>query len=326
MQRILFISFLTLILACDPLPDDSYQNYFVVESTLVAGEPLPHLWLYTTSPINENFRFEQLAVTDANVQIHLLAQDGDIEQSFSYTANSEGIYEAVQADAHIVQARRTYSLEITGLNHPDIAETRISGSTVVPDTFRAVRIGFESEEVRPPYVPGSIYDVEYQQDDQIVVDITRGELAPGRSQNFYIFTIIADDTAQSNLTPFYYDILVNNADEDEIDLTEVYENESDIINQENYILNSDGTVSISLPWIAIAFFGQNSIVANSLDDNMYDFKRSRTTQLGGGTVSPGEIYNLIYHLDGAIGYFGSISRSNFVINIARPPELPPFED
>ena len=93
--------------------------------------------------------------------------------------------------------------------------------------------------------------------------------------------------------------------------------ESPIINEGNYEINENGTITVKLPWLAVAFFGPNRLTANALDDNMFDFIRSQTVQQGGSTLAPGEIPNVIDRVEGGTGIFGSLARSSYEVLITR---------
>ena len=95
---------------------------------------------------------------------------------------------------------------------------------------------------------------------------------------------------------------------------------SPILNEDNYDPNPDGTLTIRLPWLAITFFGPNRLIANALDDNLYDFIRSQSVQQGGSTFSPGEIPNPLETVTGAHGVFGSYASLSFDLFVKRPEE------
>ena len=50
------------------------------------------------------------------------------------------------------------------------------------------------------------------------------------------------------------------------------------------------------------------IVPSLIDQNLYDYIRSESVQLGGSTLSPGEIQNVLTPIIGGVGIFGSMSR------------------
>ncbi|HBQ58078.1 MAG TPA: hypothetical protein DD671_00195, partial [Balneolaceae bacterium] len=104
----------------------------------------------------------------------------------------------------------------------------------------------------------------------------------------------------------------------EEDLILLSNNSSGIINEANFQDNQDGTITLSYPWIGIAFYGVNNIVANAIDDNVYDFVRSQQVQLGGSMLSPGEIQNVIYHVEGGLGVFGSLATDTVTTFVSQP--------
>lgn len=279
--------------SCDPYSDDSYREYVVVESYLVAERRLPDVYVSTTLPADQTYSFDDAAVTEAEVTLHLLTETDEIESTYNFIVTNPGVYRSNAI--HLVQPRRTYLLEVDLEGHG-----LISARTTVPDTFR---------------VTGTIPEtLIYQSDDQLELTITPNE-NPGR-QNVYIFNTIADDPVYENLTPFYRGIFDN---DDESDLEDFRNNASNLVNEGNFEQNEDGSINLRFPWIGVAFFGDNLIITNSLDRNIFDFIRSQDVQLGGSTLSPGEIPNAIYNIDGGIGVFGALSADTVSTNFSRPP-------
>ena len=287
------LSLMFIVSSCDLYPQDEYEEFYVVESYLVANRQLPLLKLSTTAPATEVYNFDNLGVNNATVQVFLLegAEGTNPEQVFSYTNTAPGIYEATVQ--HDVLPTRTYQLNIT---FPDPAE-EVNAFTIVPDTFSVIG-----------GVPSSIV---YQSTEQLEVTLSESSY-PGR-QNVYIFNTIAGEPIVENLTPLYADFY-----EDEDDLEDFANLSSGILNEANFDENPDGTVTVRYPWLAVAYFGDSRIVANTIDDNIYDFVRSQSVQLGGSTLSPGEIQNVIYRMEGAIGVFGAIASDTIQTDIQRP--------
>lgn len=290
---ITFLLFASIMISCDLYPQDEYEEFYVVESYLVANRQLPLLKLSTTAPATEVYNFDNLGVNNATVQVFLLeGEEGtNTEQVFSYTNTAPGIYEATVQ--HDVLPARTYQLNIT---FPDPSE-EVNAFTIVPDTFSVIG-----------GVPASIV---YQSSEQLEVTLSESSY-PGR-QNVYIFNTIASNPVFENLTPLYADFY-----EDEDDLDDFANLSSGILNEANFDDNPDGTVTIRYPWLAVAYFGDSKIVANTIDDNIYDFVRSQSVQLGGSTLSPGEIQNVIYRMEGAIGVFGAMASDTIRTDILRP--------
>ena len=299
MKHFLFIllAFVLLVSACDPYTQDEYEEYYVVESYLVANALLPEVRLSTTVPADAFYDFEEAAVNDANIEIQLLESgaESNVEQSWSYRYDAPGIY--VPEVGHNVIPGRTYKLDIT---LPSTSE-KITSTATVPEAFQIIGD-----------VPDSIV---YQATDQLEFTLSASSY-PGR-QNIYVFNAVSLRPFSANLTPFYSELIAE-SDEPEKDLEELANNSSGIINESGFEFNPDGSATVQYPWISIAFFEDNLIVANTIDDNVYDFIRSQETQLGGSTLSPGEIQNIIYNIEGGIGVFGALASDTVQVYIKRP--------
>lgn len=290
------LAFSLILVSCDLYPQDEYEEFYVVESYLVALEELPQVFLSTTAPVSSEYSFQNFAVTNVSVEVNLLTggEGSSIEQSFSYQMDSDGVYSP--ATAHEVLPARTYQLRIT--NIPDDPSASIVGYTAVPDTFSS-----------KSQVPDSVI---YQSENQIELDISPS--INSERQSYFIFTTIALDPSIQNFTPLYADFF----DEDEDQLSDFVKTSSGIVNEANFETKPDGTITLKYPWLAVAFFENNQIVANIIDDNIYDFVRSQSVQLGGSTLSPGEIPNALYRLEGGIGVFGSLAADTIQTYIKRP--------
>lgn len=291
---ILLIAAALLCTGCDLYTQDEYREYYVVESYLVADAPLPRVLLSTTSPVDEKYNFKENAISDAAVEIRRLKPDSTIAERFSYQAAEPGIF--IPVSLAQVQEQQLYQLHITLANGDSI-----EAKTFVPGNFRTVN----KEELPEEYT--------YQSDRQIEITTTPSEYITDR-QSYYIFTVNAIEPDSSKLTPFYRDLV----EEQDVDIINFFVNSSGIINEKNYDRNADNTITLTVPWVAIAFFGSNDVIANTIDDNMYDFLRSQDVQTGGTTLSPGEIQNIRYHVNGGIGIFGSMASDTNRVNILRP--------
>ncbi len=292
---LLLIIFSMVYISCDPYPQDEYEEYYVVESYLIAQDQLPPIYLSRTAPVTSKYSFEDFAVSNASVRVKLLSDNADsnVVQIFPYSYDSSGVY--IPVLTHEVLPSRIYKLEID--NIPNDSDAFISGYTAVPDTFSTI---------------GTIPDtVTYQSDNQIEIDISPS--VNTQRQSYFIFTTIALNPRLENFTPVYAEFY----DEENDEIGEFVKTSSGIVNQSNFVTNPDETITLKYPWLAVAFFGDNQIVANVLDDNIYDFLRSQSVQLGGSTLSPGEIPNLLYNLNGGIGIFGSLAADTIQTYVKR---------
>lgn len=93
---------------------------------------------------------------------------------------------------------------------------------------------------------------------------------------------------------------------------------SGIINDRNYQHNTDGNTQLRVPWLAVAFYDNNDVIVNAIDDNMYHFLRSQDVQTGDNDIAPGEMQNIRYNVTGGIGIFGSMSSDTNRVFIKRP--------
>lgn len=297
MKRIHLLNFaaiailsLTAVTACDPYQQDDYVEQVVVQSWLIADEPLPVLKLSRTIPIDETYSFEKAALSDAVVDVRLLNASGQVERTYSYFNSEPGIFLPVEGNV-LVEPLRRYELLVRISGKPDI-----TAQTLVPGRF--VTVGQNNSRIK------------YQSTEQLEIEVTRSEY-PGR-QNYYVFTIETLDPDNAELTPFYADVL------DDEDRADVFLNQSGILFEANTELNPvTNTLKFKLPWIGVAFYGPTRITTNAIDDAMYNFIRTKDVQLGGSTLSPGEINNVATNVTNGIGIFGSYARSSVEVIIEK---------
>ena len=281
--------------ACDTNNFERHIPEIIVESYLIAGEPIDMVRVSRSSSAAQVYSFTRNAVVGADVRILLLDESGAAETVYSYTTEDmePGVYRPAQVPEMQVLAGRTYRLEV---DVPGMSEL-VSSTTIVPGAFELVRANADT--------------IQYQGTGQLELDVTRS-FYPGR-QSIFVFATESLAPLADQITPFYDDI----TGDDEDDIQSLRITESPLINEANYDVNDDGTLTIKLPWIAVAFYGPNRLTANALDDNMFDFIRSQEVQQGGGNLAPGEIPNVINHVENGNGIFGSLSRSSFEVFIQR---------
>lgn len=293
MKRLITVLTVIVFLSgCELYEQDEYQEYYVVESYLIADGNLQQVRLSTTSPIEDTYQFEDNTVSGATVEIQRLNPDSSIAEQYAYQEQRPGIY--IPVNNTTVRAAQLYRLHVTTSNG-DV----ISAITYVPGNFETIN------ELEPAYI--------YQSAQQVELTTTPSSYITDR-QTYFIFTINTLDPNRNNLTPFYAD----QVEDDDTEVEEFYVNSSGIINEGNFDQNPDGTITLNLPWLAVAFYGSNRIIVNAIDDNLYDFLRSHDTQSGGTTLSPGEIQNIRYNVNGGIGIFGSMASDTNGTFIARP--------
>ena len=276
---------------CDSISDDPYEPVYLVESYQVANDTLQSVRLSRTTSIDAEYDTTALAVRGADVRIHLLDQAGAVESTYRLEErDTPGLYEPATDD--LVLPLRTYRLEI------DANGDRISSETTVPSDFAFISANSDT--------------VVYQETRQLEFIMTRS-VYPSR-QTVFIFTSEALDPLPERLTPnmkrWYED--------GEFELEEAIVATAPPLNEANYTLNADGTLTVPMPWLMVNFYGPQLVSANAIDDNMLDFVRSHQVQQGGSTLSPGEIPNILDHVEGGTGVFGSYARTERRVYIAEP--------
>lgn len=290
--RIIALTMITSLaaLSCDPYGQDDYRELVVVETYLEANNPFPEIRVSRTMPALQQYTFDEAALNDAIVTITRLDDAGNEVSVLFFERDGNGIYKP--EEEQIVEPLTTYRLDVS-FNSRD---EQLTASTTVPDQIS---------------VAGDIPEsLVYQGPQQL--EVLLSETVRVGSQNHYIFTAIAIDPAEEKLTPFYKSAFEN---DDDAELSDFFNNSSGLVNEGNFTINEDGTTTLIFPWIGIAFYGENDIVASSVDKNIYDLLRSQSVQLGGSTLPPGEIPNIIYNIEGGIGVFGSFTSDTVRVNI-----------
>lgn len=288
-----FIVLLLITTGCENYPQDDYEEVIVVESYAVANRVLPPVRVTKTSPVDVEYNLSEAAVKNANVQVVLLDENADDEEVFEYifTSNDSGVYHPVSN--HRVLPKRTYRLDINFNDRDEV----ITAYTTVPDDFEII------SDVPP--------SIEYQSSEQLEIILSENERT--QAQSVFVFSTITQEPEIENLTPFFRSLV----DDDHAELVDFISNSSGLINEDNFERNPDGTITLRYPWIGVAFYGPNLLVTSSVDTNLNDLVRSQQVQLGGSTLPPGEIPNLIYNIKGGIGVFGSLSSDTISTTFTR---------
>jgi hypothetical protein len=290
------------LLGCDttgPVPD----SQVVVEAYLQGGAPMDSVRLTRSVAPDRPYRPADVAVRDASVEVRELAADGTTAETIPFAEVSAGIYAPAPTPVPRVRPRTTYELSVTA------GETDITATTTVPDTISIV-------DTQNDTVP-------YQGAAQPTFTITPPQ--SGRSgQAVLVLTTTSrldfsrpDSVLRRQLTPFYRE----SYDPEEDSLTTYRTTSSGILNEANFERDEAGRITTELPWISVAFYGPNASAVHVIDDNLFDIIRSQQAQASGGQgngLGPGELPNVIEHIEGGTGVFGSYVRDRRAITIERP--------
>jgi hypothetical protein len=280
-----------MLISCNQNSQGIPEEYYVVESYLVANRDLPQVSVSKTAPIDKPYIFEDAALSNANVQIQQLNSVGGVVKTYMYQLQLEGVYQPVSPEP--VLPEHEYKLKVSFPNE-DVLES----TTFVPGAFNARLLSPDS--------------LTYQSSELIHFNVDPS-FYPGRS-SYYVLTANAVNPSSDKLTPFY----TARMDITGESISDYYINSLGIKNEENFQQNDNGTLDVKLPWMLIAFYGTNNIVLNTIDENLYDFVRYKNVQTGGrSTLAPGQAQNINYNIKGGIGIFGSMASDTASIFIQR---------
>lgn len=95
-------------------------------------------------------------------------------------------------------------------------------------------------------------------------------------------------------------------------------NSSGLLNEANFTHNDDGTVSVTLLWFAVAFYGPKQVRASVVSNNLYDFLRTQSAQRR--CLAPREIPNINEDIENGTGASSSYAEACGKAFI-RPPDL-----
>lgn len=291
--RIVILLLFLIFSSCDYMQPEAFEQQFVVESILVANNPLPTVNLFTTVQTNEQFSWGGVGVSGAIVEIYLLDEEGNRVETYHYEQVSKVEYHPILPGK--VQAARKYELYVVipvANDHVLRAYTRVPGevrlSSAVIDTVIYQADQTPNVEVQIPDYPGR----------------------PNMIMNMYM----ADNPYYHNLTPYY----ASNAEEDTMSAYFDYFRQSqDLFSTANTPQKANQIFTITFPWKWFAYYGPYRIIINTLDDNFYDHLRSANVQFGGSTLAPGQIYSAIEHVEGGLGVFGSVATDTVYTYVKR---------
>ncbi len=314
MRRLLLFAIfgLAALVGCDTAALET-ESQVVVEAYLEAGAPMDSVRLTRTARASAEYTPERTAVQGADVQVQRLSDSGGVAATVPYTEtdSTDGLYIPDPETPATVKPQGTYRLRAAPPEGPVV-----TAETTVPAPVEAVRTQNDTTTYPDP-------DDENSDPPQFELTVRPGPSALER-QNVYVLTSRSlldlqsisasppDSVAGRLLTPFY----LEQYDADSDTLASFRVNSSGLLNEANFTSNDDGTVSITLPWLAVAFYGPNQIRASVVDDNLYDFLRTQSAQQM--SLAPGEIPNIDEDIENGTGIFGSFAEASGKVLI-RPP-------
>lgn len=309
MRSFWFAVLLSLLLAVGLLGCDTTatqpESQIAVEAYLLAQDPLPTVQLTRTVDATDTFDPRDQAVEEASVEVQRLDDDGNVVETTAYNeTDTAGIYAPVPPSPPTVKPKTTYRLAVDAGEDPLITST-----TTVPDTLSLLAVENTREVANNP-----VDTAAFQNDaQQPALTVTAQADSLFDRQSVYLFTVTSRpsgrDLVEQDLTPLYCDTY--DADDDSLETFRV--SSSGLLNEANFE-RSNGTLTVDLPWLGVAFFGPNEVAINVVGENYYDFLRSTSAQR---SAPPGEYPNIIDHVKNGTGIFGSYAQAAVQIEFTR---------
>ena len=290
---------------CDFYESAEFEDDYVLESLLLAGDPFRVVRLSRTAGIDETYSFSKQAVSGAEMRLELLGPQGEVAERFPLVEDpgAKGVYRPEDTAPQVLPGR-TYRLR---------AETpsgdELSASTTVPPAAELVSASAEA-------LPFPRTGQSQREGERLRLRITSPGAADAPVRLFLINVAVNAD--EENLTDFARGLL--NESSGDLELDDLRIAESPILDESVYTRNDDGTITIDVPWFVFSFYGTNEIGVLVLDEVLYDFIRSQAAQQGVSTLSPGEIPNALDNVGGGTGVFGSFTAVRYQFQVLPPAE------
>lgn len=319
----LFLALAVAASGCDGFSDDDFTPDLVVSAFVGAGEPLPTVRLSETSPFLDRYDPSRLGVGGADVTLTLLAADGSDEVVTRYapSTTTDGLYFPIGVVPSGL-AGRTYRLDVAA------GSRQLTATTTVPPALElvspaeqevvygvgagpGVQVSRSSTSGRQAAFVGSTRALAPSDFDEVTVDgDTRYRSIPGSGflptpvyQRFLDCEPEEGGTILCGEDPSGEDVVIGT---------------SPVINEASYINLGDGTILVQIPFIAFGYYGPYRLTLVSLDAAFQAFVQTQAVQLGGTTLSPGEIPNVTTNVEGGLGIFGSYARVQVETTILEP--------
>ena len=314
------ISFLALALlvslgGCDT-GGPSYEEQVVVSSLLEVGRPLRSVYLTRTVEFGQPVDPADVLVENATVTVTLLAEDGSADEVYTYLYDTEDFrYRPTTRTEVLPERRYRFSAEVPG-------RPTITAETVTPRDIRLVQPPPTSIDYNEGMGPTFQVSSGGVQEEQGVYVITFSALAPDdfvveqRPDGSYGYAR-ALEPGRFGPTPEYAAVIdrINceprgSGDRFACDFEplDFAKGSSPLINEESYVILPDGSVEVSVPWLAVGFYGPYQFEISALDAPLVDFISTQAVQFSPTTLSPGEIPNISTNVTNGLGVFGSYAK------------------
>ncbi len=252
---------------------------------------MPSVRLTQTMPAKNDGTTPETDLSDAHITVSEVS-NGSVISSVRYQYGGGNTYNPVSNQIVMPGTTCKLNIDIPSTNH------QVRAECIIPGTFHVKRADSSP--------------AKYQQTNGIKLLSTPSSY-PGRD-GYYVIAAIAQKPDTANLTPYYANKVATESNTPTSSLMKI---SSQIFNGGDFQKDSNGNLIMTVPWEIFAFYGENQLVVYALDDNTYDYLRSLDVQYSSTQVTPGQLYNLIYHVQGGIGLFGGIATDTVTVTITR---------
>ena len=311
-RLVAWLPLILLLAACDPQRDPASLfapldvDVPVVDGVLVVGKPLPTILLSRTQPADRPYSFRDAAIREADVRLITAAADTILY----HESDRRGFYHPPHFSNLVVAPQTTYRLiVITEAGERIAAETTTPARLSVAEWVLLAGAGNPADRTLGTFAEfgDQVYEVLQNQlvypqgilEASLDID-PAAPAAPG----FQLALFSLD---------FGSDLVIDPPFLDDDDLAAIQRQSSSPVFEA-----ADGRVR--LPWFAVFFQGRHLYKIQSLDRNAFDLVRS--TPQGGlayGGNAGDNFERPIYHIDGGIGLFGSVSVDSVGFTIWSAP-------
>jgi hypothetical protein len=291
------------LLGCDTTATGP-ETEIVVEAYLQGGAPMDAIRLTRSVKVDRAYRPSNAAVRGATVEVRRLTDDGTTAETIPFDETTAGLYTPAPSPPPTVQPLTTYELSVTTSDGAEVKAT-----TTIPDTISIVETQNKNAVYQGPEQPTfTITPPRSDREQQAVLVLTTTSLLDFNRP---------EEQLRNRLTPFY----AEDYDPEEDSIETFRTTSSGPLNEANFSRDEAGRITTELPWIAVAFYGPNTSAVHVIDENLYDLFRSQQAQPTdgqGSSLGPGEIPNVIEHVEGGTGVFGSYVQDSTQIFVQRP--------
>jgi hypothetical protein len=283
------------------------ENIPVVDAMLVVGKPFPSLYLSRTLPPNQSFSWEKAGITGATVTIE--------------GGSSIAVYTDFAIPGHYLAETVTGTDEVLPGTTYRLTATLSDGRVLRATTTTPARVSVREWVL--------LNDDGTAVEQQLATFEAHGDSVYAQPENQLVYPRGLLEARLQPTAAAGYQIAVESLDLDSALLID-----ADFLDEEDLEdftrtgqsppLDTDES-NLRVPWFALYYEGRYQLRVHAMDRNWFDLARTDPVLGGGGSFGFGgatgdSTERPIFHVDGGIGLFGSMSSDSvgFYINPPAP--------